>query len=339
MNTFSFDLQIIIFQFQISFSINHLAMKKIFTLTLLSSSFIFRTFAYTGGPDLWGYTWKDSNEPDGPVYNWIDILGESATEVKLLQDDNIRGPFALNFDFHYYWYNVNQFYVGSNGYISFQFGNLASPFPYFPSLTSPNDIIGAFVNDLTFAAPGDSAECYYWINPALDTMIISYIHVPFFEVPANGGFTGSNTFQIILSAVDSSITFQYKEQIGFSPYSGTSIVGIENNSASIGLCWNNVVFTGNPQGGYAVKFYQPKNSALVLHDATVIYNDNAETGALFLPAYGGAHTLTCEVKNWGTVPLDSFNVHGYVKDGSGVQVMVDDIISDSLDVYESQILT
>ena len=26
-----------------------------------------------GGPDLWGYSWVDSDDPAGPTYGWIDI--------------------------------------------------------------------------------------------------------------------------------------------------------------------------------------------------------------------------------------------------------------------------
>jgi hypothetical protein len=315
-------------------------MKRTFTLTFLFSTLVLRIFAYSGGPDPWGYTWKDSNEPGGPVYNWIDILGEGATEVKLLQDDNIRGPFPINFNFHYYWYDVDQFYVGSNGYISFQFGNLASPFFSLPNSATPNDIVGPFMNDLTFTVPTDSAKCYYKVNAAHDTLIVSYLNVPFYDIPANGGSVGSNTFQIILSAVDSSITFQYKEQIGNAYGSAFTYTGIENNSGTIGLTWTNFMGGINPPANYAIKYYPPHNSTLVVSDATILYNDNSETGALFLPANSlTPHLLTTAVKNWGNVPLDSFNVHGIVKDGSGNQIVIDDFTTDSLDVSESQIVT
>ena len=127
-------------------------MKQLFTLffsVLVSVS----AFAGQGGPDTWGYTWKDSNEPGGPVYSWIDIVSEGGTEVKLLADDNSRGPFPMNFDFTYYWYDVNQFWVGSNGYLLFQNGNIASPFQWGASTLAPHHGVAAF-----WIQQGDACE-------------------------------------------------------------------------------------------------------------------------------------------------------------------------------------
>ncbi|MBX7110053.1 MAG: T9SS type A sorting domain-containing protein [Chitinophagales bacterium] len=312
-------------------------MKQLFTLIfcLLSAA---GTFAGQGGPDNWGYTWKDSNEPDGPVYNWIDIENEGGVEVKLLADDNSRGPFAMNFDFPYYWYDVNTFWVGSNGYLLFQNGNIASPFPWGASTVLPNDVVGVFLNDLTFGGLNDSAECYYKINAAKDTLIVSWINVPYFDTNSNGQ-SGNNTFQVILSAVDKSITFQYKIVTAVSPYSGASSVGIENYSGSIGLWYNSSTFVSPPQS-FAIKYYFPENPTLEVKDAATIYLDNPETGALFLTNNSStAHNLVANVKNFGTITTAPFNVQGVVKDPMGTQVVANFFLTDTLEAQESQTFT
>ena len=54
-----------------------------------------------GGPDAFGYTFVDSDEPDGPAYDWIDIT-LTGTQVAAMGDDAYQGPFDLGFDFPFY---------------------------------------------------------------------------------------------------------------------------------------------------------------------------------------------------------------------------------------------
>jgi len=309
-------------------------------LTLLISLISFSAFAGSGGPDDYGYTWKDSNDPDGPAYNWIDITQFfNATEVKLLGDDNSRGPFDMNFNFHYYWYDVNQFWVGSNGYILFQDGQIASPFPQCPNSSLPNDVLGICMNDLTFLGDGNPADCWYWVNNSEDTLIVSWINVPFFDT-GYPGYIGSNTFQIILSAVDSSITYVYNAVDPTSPYSGASSVGMENYSGNMGLHWPSGITYQTPPSNFAIKYYYPNPpSSTSVTDAAMVYNDNPGTGAVFITANGNPYTLTGLVKNYSTYTVDPFNVQCKVFDPSGQLIIDGGQYTDTLQSAESELLT
>ena len=54
---------------------------------------------HSGGPDSFGYVFIDSNEPDGPQFDYINFDGEIITDMG---DDDYRGPIQLPFEFLYY---------------------------------------------------------------------------------------------------------------------------------------------------------------------------------------------------------------------------------------------
>lgn len=290
-------------------------MKKIATLLLLFTLSLNLSQAQTmGGPDTYGYIWRNSMDASGPVYNWIDILPlPGVSEVRFLADDNTKGSFPIGFPFHFYWYDVTQFWVGSNGYIGFTSGQISHPFPIIPSTALPQDYLAVMTSDLIFDV-ANSAECWRWTSPDADTLIVSFLDVPFWD-PNPPGWVGNNTFQVILSAVDSSITYQYKVQTG-APANLISFcsIGIENNSGNIGL---QPAYNALPPINYAIKFYYPSSTTYMVDDASTVYNNNATSGGLFLSKNGDPFTMTTSIKNTGNQNLTSFNVFSRVLNSAG----------------------
>jgi hypothetical protein len=246
----------------------------------------------TGGPDTYGYTWIDSNEPGGPVYSFIDI-SDYGTLVEGLGDDNVVGPFPIGFSFHYYWYDVNQFWVGSNGWTKFSGGGmLAADFPSIPSPGLPNDIICPFTSDLYFDASAPSRS-YYWSNN-IDSCIIAWNNVQAWLPASQGGPAGSHTFEIILTAADSNITFQIGPQSGVF-YTSTATVGIENNTGQIGL---QVMFNQLPAANTAYLFDYPDEVTYQVHDLASAYSMNEGSRGMFAITDSEVE-IRCAIQNTG----------------------------------------
>ncbi|GAB4134635.1 MAG: hypothetical protein Fur0041_08080 [Bacteroidia bacterium] len=257
------------------------------------------SFANSGGPDAFGYTWKDSNEPGGPVYQWFDIT-QIGTQINGLGDDNFVGPIQLGGLFPYYWYSESKCWVGSNGYLAFQPGNIAANFPNIPNPVGVNNYIGGLMADLTFLGNNNPGKAYFWANA--DTFCLAYVNVPYWS-PNFPGFTGSNTFEIILNRADSSIT------VHFQSFSGTSVSnytsGIENSIGNMGL---QPLANQPPQQNYSIKYYYPTQNALQITDAAVNWNDNDNTGGIFLANLGGPYILRSEIENSGNTNIGPVSV-------------------------------
>lgn len=312
--------------------------KLLLSIAVVCCTMQFANAQTSGGPDLYGYTWKDSNDPNGPTYNWIDITTEpEAQEIEALADDNTRGPYVIGFPFHFYWYDVSTFWIGSNGYISFGNALLASPFKAIPDTVAPQNFIAALESDLNFDGVGNPAECWIWKNLQGDSIVISWIDVPFWDPITN--YTGSNSFQIILTAIDSSITMQYLQQTGLTNTGPGDYltIGIENNSGAIGLQHSHNVY---PPINYAIKYYYPANTTFQVNDASCSYNTNDITGGIFLSKNAtDTFPLLTEIKNTGNTTLNPFNVQSSVKAANGLTVASSAIVSDTLPASATQVIT
>lgn len=288
------------------------------TITLIATPlFIPALFAAFGGPDQYGYTWKDSDEPDGPVYEWIDIT-TTGTLVTGLADDNIVGPFVLGENFPFYWYSVKKIYIGSNGYVTFAVpGNIAAPFPNMPMGGETDNYVAGYMTDLNFAGDGNPAQL--WAYDDQQRTIFSYINVPYWSATDPNLWTGSNTFQIVLDKTDSTITINYQNTLCCSGSNGP-MCGIEALNGDIGIQQN---FGTYPVANFSVRFYAPIVPLLDIVDASVEWVTDPTNGGHSIAKNGTPFPLHAYLRNTGNQTLEPFTVTSQILNEASQTVAVD----------------
>ncbi len=206
-----------------------------------------------GGPDLFGYYFVDSESPEGPEFDWVDITGtgtEVAVDYELgqLDGDGCIGPFDIGFDFTFYGEVYDEFRIQATGAISFfnyEVGYINHQLPY----DDYGSMICWFWDDLN-PDEGEDGLVYYelrFVNdqPAMVVSFIDYYH--YYE------YFGSISAQVILFLGTNRILIQY-QNIDEELSVNSSTVGIQGVDGTVGL---NYSYNGNPltvYEGLAVEF-------------------------------------------------------------------------------------
>lgn len=187
--------------------------------------------AMAAGPDAFGYTWIDSDEPGGPTYDWVDISGVG-TPVPFpfsYVDDGTVGPLPLGFDFPFYGNVFDELYVSSNGWMSFTNGALRTytnrPLPS-ALADAPENLLAPWWDDMVYDESNGNTAFYY--NDGSRFIVQMYVR-------RLGGFTPPfYQFQVILYPTGD-IVFQY-EGLGTNLISST--IGIQNATKDDGFTIN-----------------------------------------------------------------------------------------------------
>jgi hypothetical protein len=177
-----------------------------------------------GGPDAFGYSWIDSNEPGGPSYSWTDIsaAGQELTELTGTWDGNTA--ITLPFAFEFYGQTYTQATVSVNGWMNFDMYDGAgwSNQPI-PTSDDPSNFIAPFWDDLDMRQQG---AVYAYHDAGAGTFTLQWTDV---EKSFEAG--SSLTFQLVLSN-SGTILFQYADLDAPVEY---ATVGIEGPAGDDGL--------------------------------------------------------------------------------------------------------
>lgn len=264
----------------------------------------------------------------GPAFSWIDISSIGTDITGGLGDDNVAGPFNIGFDMPYYWYTVDNFFIGSNGYIMFGNGTTISSGndPAFPPFNVPNgdnhtNFIAPYLADLNLGQDIGGAQnpgtIYQYVNTAADTLIITFDQIPFWN--DNGdGWGGSNTFQVIFSKVDGNITLNYLSHTGTwnSGYDGdlgASQIGMESVGEISTLHIASAVYV---QDNLAIQITLEADTTFSVTDVSAAGNQNLKNGGSFVSSQREA-MLKTNVQNIGTEDINSsFDVTTTLATGS-----------------------
>ncbi|HYC83937.1 MAG TPA: choice-of-anchor D domain-containing protein, partial [Chryseosolibacter sp.] len=172
------------------------------------------------GPEGFGYSWIDSNEPGGPQFDWIDI---STTGTDVYLSDDSYSSVTLPFAFSYFGVEKADAFISSNGYLAFNSYGANNTTPNLMSSNYPNDLVSALGKDLY---PDYNSRIIYHGNA--ERFVLTYLNI------RNYGGSDRHTFQIILYP-NGKIKFQYLSTDGNSH----SQIGIEDADGLRGIMISN----------------------------------------------------------------------------------------------------
>ncbi len=172
-----------------------------------------------GGSDNFGHIWIDSDEADGPEFQWIDI-SQTGTLITLTGNDAHSDAINLSFDFPFYGEVNDHFWVCTNGWLSFAFASTAFHNRQLPSISAPREMIALLWDNLNF-----QAESKLYFQDEGNKAIILFKNV--YRVTGEGPYT----FEVILYE-SGNILLQYL-QLENAQHDYT--VGIQNLSGDDGL--------------------------------------------------------------------------------------------------------
>lgn len=164
----------------------------------------------------------------------IPYVAQTNTGTSLfMSDDSQQGPFNIGFNFCFFGQTYTQFYVGSNGWISFTGGQpvtfTSQPIPTGNALVPKNCIMGPWQD----WHPGIGGQIKYQVQGVAPCrkLVVSWTNMPMFSCTSNFG-----TFHIVIYESTNYIENHIQNKPSCLQWqSGTATQGIHNLLGTIGI--------------------------------------------------------------------------------------------------------
>ncbi|HZX61787.1 MAG TPA: gliding motility-associated C-terminal domain-containing protein [Bacteroidales bacterium] len=175
----------------------------------------------------------------------------------ILDDDDVAGPFPIGFSFRFFGNNFLEFYLGSNGWVSF------TPSPNTAGVRNPiavptpdskypkNVIMGPWID--LFPKTSDTYVFYLTTGEAPNRqLVVMWCQVPMFSQQPNDCKDSIATFQIILHEGTNTIEDQILTKKSCDVwFDNRATLGMQNGNGSIGFAVpgrNNTSWTASEEG-------------------------------------------------------------------------------------------
>ncbi len=212
-------------------------MRAAFWVVVLA---FFAVWASTGGPDDYGYTFRDSEEP-GVAFEWISPSPADTPLAFLPGDDDEALVVHLPFTFSFYGIDYDSIWVSTNGLLSFYPDEVTEFFNEpIPDASTPNGLILPLWDDQKYYDVDTIETAIYAVSGGEEPeRWFAVIWYNFFRL---GFIEDVWTYEAILyesSSGDGAIVFQYLDATleGEPSYShgASATIGIENEDGTVGL--------------------------------------------------------------------------------------------------------
>lgn len=198
--------------------------------------------------------WKDSTEAGNYMGGLVPFAPISGSGTALnLADDEMAGPFSIGFAFEYYGIAYTDFYISSNGFVSFSGDDEGCcSGQTIPGAATPNNMIAFAWEDLNPAGGGD---VQYFVSGSAPNRVLV---VEFEDVPHYGSSSKRVTAQVHLYESIHVVDIHTTEM---SSDGGAHTMGLENasgTSATFVVGRNAANWSTSNEG---MRFIPPNNAA------------------------------------------------------------------------------